>query len=270
MKINIRWAGLLLISLSFSLLAQRKLNQLKQQVPLANTQYQAIERHSAAFLRTQMSFSPSALTHGKRQVERMIEDRPTMRRYVTVNDPIYTYAVRMFAGAATGDRIAWHSEPPEIAAADSRLPSGGHLGYIRVNRTYLIGEHQGKERPGVELWECAIFEFNNMRQNRTIRKIDEEVLTGKLTNRQVYLKRVTQSEFKAMQESMEFYVTLWKPCMQAKGMATNPVGWWADMPSTYEEWIARYTDHNGYPWKDYNKDFDAMVSYRLKARNRQR
>ena len=259
-----RLSALLVFCLLFGLppllLAQETPKPPAVKAPVVKLTEEQIARRSPAYMRTQMPLPARALAYGKRQITRMLADRPSMRYYVTAGDPLYTYTLRMFAGAAAGTPIAWHNEPPENADGDHQYPNPDFPGFIRVNRIYRKGEHKGQERMGPELWENALFELNNIRNARAFDRLTNRVYDGKI-NKPKYIEGMTRLEFKALQENEEVYTTLWKPIMQSRGIAVDTPGWWDQVPSTYEAWIAGYTDLNDYPWDCYGKYYDDLTAY---------
>ncbi|HSJ02420.1 MAG: hypothetical protein ACAI34_10665 [Verrucomicrobium sp.] len=70
--------------------------------------------------------TPEQLEHGKRQVEKMLTDRPGMAVYhekkdgkevqLTEGDAIYRWAVKAYAGRYVGEPVFWDGDAPAARA----------------------------------------------------------------------------------------------------------------------------------------------------------
>jgi hypothetical protein len=207
------------------------------------------------------------LAFGERQVEQMVMDRPKMAGYLQKDDPVWRYCVRQYAGEAVGQRITWNNEPPEgDAEADHQTPTQTQAGFIRVRRYALPPGTKQRERNGEDLWASAIFELTNIRGSKQFERLYDEACDGKL-DKQGFVDGFTKQEYKALQDSIVIYHALWEPRMKARHLPTLPYYWQTNIPPTYEQWIAGYSDPKGYPWNCYGKYFDEeIVPYRKKMK----
>ncbi|MCW3098310.1 MAG: hypothetical protein JWL77_3928 [Chthonomonadaceae bacterium] len=208
------------------------------------------------------ALSAKELAYGEKQMEEMVRDRPEMGRCVHKGDPIWQFCARQFGGEASGVSIDWNNSLPDGANGDHQIPYGSQVGYIRV-RSYDPGRKQ--DNTCEELWSYAVYELCNIRSNKQQEVIWYAALSGKI-NRQEYIKRSAVLEYQALPYTVWIYNTLWKPGMEAKGIETTPDLWGLDVPDTADEWLAQYTDPNGYPW-DYGKQYDDAVMPILRQRS---
>ncbi len=202
------------------------------------------------------------IAHGQKQVEQMIQDHPAMAACAEPNGSILAWCVRQFAGAVVGQRITWDNGVPMAASdgADHIGPDGDTPGSLRLSNT--LHDANGGERTasGEELWAGAVYELNNMVNDPEFDRIDEQACAGKL-DKSVYIEQVTRLEYVASLKTAQVYRHLW-PSAQSQS-ENNPAAWCANIPDTYEEWIAAYTDKSSYPWDSWGTYYhDDMASYR--------
>lgn len=80
--------------------------------------------------------SPRDIAFGNQQVQKMLADRPLMRRLVKPSDSIYSWTSRQFAGEQTKEKIYWKGTtddplPPQYVAF-STLPGPGICASINL------------------------------------------------------------------------------------------------------------------------------------------
>ncbi len=66
--------------------------------------------------------SAEALAHGRKQVEKMLKDRPAMAQYGEEIEFLRSWAARKFAGEDMGSLIDWDSTPPLHSDAEHIAP----------------------------------------------------------------------------------------------------------------------------------------------------
>jgi tetratricopeptide (TPR) repeat protein len=104
-----------------------------------------------------------SLKHGRRQVEKMLRDRPAMAQYGEKAKILNDWAARKFAGEDLHEEIFWEAAMPAVYwTAEHRMPEPGTPGHIQIARTYNDGPNKGKDRSFEELWRDAVFELNNI------------------------------------------------------------------------------------------------------------
>src|SRR5205814_1941164 len=118
-----------------------------------------------------------------------------------------------------------------------------------------------------ELWARAVFELENMRSTPAFEALYEQVCRGELTREQ-WIRRNTMLEYEAGKRTAEVYRKIWKPMREARGEPTSGSDWMEDSPATYEEWIAGYSNPDGYPWSFWGRYYDEEVEPYLRAINK--
>lgn len=199
--------------------------------------------------------SSADMAFGEKQVETMVRDRPEMGKYVHPGDPIWEFCAHQYGGEAIGQRILWNSAPPVGGAtAEHELPYMGSVGKIRVS---LIDPERKTSNTCEELWSYACFELCNIRQFKSQDDAWDAALTGKI-NRQEYIKRASQLEYRAYPYTLWIYNTLWKPAMDTKGIQTRPELWGSTIPGTVDAWFAQYEfeESKTYPAVPYGTGYD--------------
>ncbi|MGH7774831.1 MAG: hypothetical protein ACREQA_21615 [Candidatus Binatia bacterium] len=206
--------------------------------------------------------SAEALEHGKDQVQRMLRDRPAMKRYVTEGDAIWQWAVRKYAGEDLATTIDWSPDPPDKPDAynsDHSIPTHKARGFIRVRETYSSGSRTGRKRSFEELWYDAVFELHNISNAPRFLQVFEEARRGKLS-KELWIKKNTQIEYDALRRVVDFYKSSWLPWSRTKGFQSDPRIWRVHLPQSYDNWIRLYIDRSGYPWDTWGCYYDDMVA----------
>ncbi len=206
------------------------------------------------------NLSPEELEFGELQVERMVGDRPEMTRYVAKGDPLWQFCARAFAGEIIGERIFWEGSLPagNEYQSDHRDPYKGEKGYIRIRKEYGSGYLEGTLLPCEELWSCAVFEFENLRNHNAFTMLFERGLQGKLS-REEWIRQHTRLEYEALRRTAAQYQKLWRPQAEKRGIWTSGQYWGADIPTNYESWISLYRDPGSYPWNVYGRWYDREI-----------
>jgi hypothetical protein len=204
--------------------------------------------------------STADLQHGESQLEQMLQDRPEMRKMVTKGDAIWLWVVRQLAGEACHQRIVVEDfkEPPFECA--SQFHNDGNSAVIRLRKT----DRTGQSIPAEILWHAFIFECFNIKHGPDSDTISNQANNGKLSRKQ-YIEGITRYEFEAFRDTVNFYETVYLPFAIDHNYVTDPELWGMRAPSTYEAWIAQYTDPAYYPYDSYGAFYDSQIVPYLKA-----
>jgi len=108
------------------------------------------------------------------------------------------------------------------------------------------------------MWACVVFELENIRGWRADAKLYQMALSGQLT-REEWVRESSRLEHSALRRAAADCNLLWRPIARSKHLRTTPGFWGLDTPETYDEWIALYTDPNGYPWNAFGRYYDQQV-----------
>lgn len=252
------------LNANLSLISKQRLQSPAQGSPVHILTEAAVGTKSAAV-------TAQNLISGESQIRKMMQDRPEMRRYVKLNDPVWTFCVRQFAGEAVGEPILWNNDPPEYqdGNAENQGPLHGEKGWIRVRPCKTVGKRMGRKRSGEEMWSDAIFELFNIHNSVGFNRLYDAALADKVS-RQDWITGNTELEYVAERKMASFYKRVWQPNMKIKGIVSHPETWQLGLPDTYEEWIAQYTDKSSYPWNIWGKYYDEQIVPYLKAVRKQK
>lgn len=206
------------------------------------------------------NLSPAELAFGERQMARMVKDRPELKRYVSRTDAVWQFCVRAFAGEVIGEPIFWENSLPEGYAylADHQDPYQGRRGNIRIRRTYPSGSESSRPLSCEELWSCAVFEIENIRNYKAFNALFEQALKGALS-REDWVRENSRLEYGALRRTAEDFARLWLPLATSRRISSNSELWAVDIPTTYESWISLYRDPAGYPWNAYGRYYDRQI-----------
>lgn len=209
-----------------------------------------------------MELTPADLGHGKRQVERMLADRPGMavyRRakddkagYVGEGDVVYQWAVEAYAGKYVGERVFWMPDEPSGADANHGRVESSSLYTVQIRNM------TGSGRSAFEkMWAWLAFEMHNMSMGTAWLEIQLLGLEGTVSADE-YAKGCAKVEWQAIQKMDRFRQEVWLPWTVAQGFKSDEDVWrWRDQED-FEKWISHYTDPECYPWKNYRVDYDHM------------
>ncbi len=118
--------------------------------------------------------SAEALEHGRKQVEKMLKDRPAMAQYPDQAEFLRAWAARKFAGEDIGSLIDWDPTPPLHSDAEHLAPEGNLHGCILLEPRYSDSPKQGQARSFEELWAGAVFELHNINYAKEFVRLHKE------------------------------------------------------------------------------------------------
>jgi len=206
------------------------------------------------------NLSVADLAYGEEQMAKMVKDRPEFARYISRDDVIWQFCVRAFAGAAIGERIVWNNTPPEHYGyrSENLGPYQGRPGYIRIRKNSDSGDDRGRPLSCEELWSCAVFEIENIRNHKAFMVLFYRALDGKLS-REKWVRGCSMLEYNALQRTKKDFAKLWLPGVGTRPMTVTKSFWGADIPDNYEGWISIYRDSNDYPWNVFGTYYDSQI-----------
>ncbi len=193
--------------------------------------------------------SVKKLEHGRKQVLKMLKDRPDMGKYININDAIWKWIVKKFAGEDLLDTINWTPEQPlSDYPAEYSSPTTKKRGCIRIRDHFE------------PYWTSAVFELYNIANTANVNKIDQKVLAGRLLKKD-YIEECAKLEYKAIKKTKRFYKAIWKPWAKKKGFPTNPHTWFGWVPNSYNKWIKRFKKKADYPWGCFGRHYDKLKKW---------
>ncbi len=205
-------------------------------------------------IRDDFVMSKENILHGKEQLQQMVLDRPKMMQLVEKNDMIWQWVVNKFAGEDVQSPIFWK------ASSDKSFPIPTGVNAVHA---YPTKRTEGRiwvknTSNSEEMWAGLIYELHNIKNGKAFQTIEQDAKYW-LCSRNQYIRRYAQLEYKAAQETIEFYKNIWLPYCKSKNIKPNPQLWFYYLPDTFEKWMAGFTDPNGYPWHPYAAYYDRLV-----------
>jgi hypothetical protein len=219
-------------------------------------------------LRPPYQLSTQHLAHGKKQLQQLLLDRPSMSQLVALDDPIAEWVILQLAGASIKTPIYWQ----DSASRSFPIPSGVNAvhAYPTAKTEARVwvrpNDNSGLAPSGVaeQQWAGLVYELHNIQNGSAFEAIEEDAKKLRCTQAE-YIERYARLEYQAAQATAQFYRELWKPFCQSKGRSTIPQYWFYYLPSTFEEWMAGFTNPEGYPWHPYAGYYQQLVRERVQG-----
>ena len=161
------------------------------------------------------------LEHGRRQVERMLRDRPAMGGHGERAAFLQRWAERKFAGEDFGEPIDWDSTPPLHSDAEHLAPDNGDNAAILIEEHYTEGPHAGQPRSFEELWAGAVYELHNVAFARDFIRLHEEAERGTIS-RNDFVAAILKLELLAAQRTRAFTYSSFCPGRRTKKWPPTP------------------------------------------------
>jgi hypothetical protein len=188
------------------------------------------------------------MLHGDVQLRAMRKDRPRLAEIGKPGDALWLWTTEAFAGKTCGTLVEWDSRSPVgKASAHYLMPARGIPARIRVgnvdNELKFASE---------KMWAELIFELHNLAYYTDIQRICERALKGEISSRE-FVKGVFLIEYRAVQDTRQFYARFYLPYAARTGLSTDPdlwfmhECWWKEGNSAFAE----FDDWSEYPWVPY-------------------
>lgn len=204
------------------------------------------------------TLSQADLKFGESELNRMLADLPEMKQWIKVGNPLWTIAVKQFAGEAIGQHIEWDStklDEMDFFASHNSSPHSGKLASISLQRC----DHDGKQIGAEELCRHFFFEtFNIRNHSKFVREFQLACFTK--TSREDYVQKNAKLEYAAIRAIANFYQQTVKPWADQSKIKTHPGMWNVPLDPTFEIWMKQYTDRSGYPWRFWGAQYDNFVA----------
>jgi len=205
--------------------------------------------------------SDEALQHGRRQVARMLADRPPMAQHGDRAEFLRQWAARKFAGEDFGEPIDWDPSPPLHSDAEHLAASDGEHAAILVEALSTEGPNEGRPRSFEELWAGAVYELFNVSFSREYVRLNNEAEEGKVSKR-AFVEGILKYELEAAQQTRAFYIHEYLPWAEKHRLPTDPSLWFCDWWDTPKTVLKSFTDKSAYPWRPYARTHDWATVHR--------
>lgn len=195
-----------------------------------------------------------ALEHGRKQLLKMLADRPLMNRYLDESDDLWSWAAWKYGAKIAGSKVVWDSSPTDDphCSAQHHIPTHGEDGTIRIRDLSLDDFLNNKTAAFDRLWSGAVFELHNIENAAEFDELYDRAKSGDVTEEE-FVKSMFTIELKAGQRTRKWYVELYLPHAKKYGIPTYPENWscgdWGSPTSLF----LRYTDKEAYPWTPYSR-----------------
>ncbi|BDS10452.1 MORN repeat-containing protein [Aureispira anguillae] len=204
--------------------------------------------------RNNFVMSNENIRRAQEELEQMLLDRPNMSKIIDREDIIWQWVVHKMAGEDIQSPIYWQAQ----SSKSFPIPTG-----VNAVHAYPTKKTEGriwvKNNPNPEeMWAGLIYELHNIKNGTAFQAIEQDAKQLQCTKK-AYILRYARLEYKAAQETIEFYKKIWLPYCKAKGIKPNPQLWFYYLPNSFEQWMAGFTDKNGYPWHPYAAYYDRLV-----------
>jgi hypothetical protein len=210
------------------------------------------------------SLDKESLEHGRIQLEKMLNDRPLMRTYLKPSDEIWNWAWRKYSEKIDGARIVWNaSRPGGGRLAESMPPFDRMPGQIMVRNIIIdpkLSDTQAVTRKQMAfetLWLAVVFELHNIENTKDYPDVCESVRRGNM-DEETFVKTMFFHEFKAMQLTRKWYVSIFLPHAKTHHLLTDPSDWYCNMWGPPESIFSQYKDKNAYPWNPWASYFSMI------------
>jgi hypothetical protein len=218
--------------------------------------------------------------HGRKQVVRMLADRPAMaaciardgkKRVLVPADAVWKWVANAYGTRVLGQVVKWESRDLDKLShylADHTIPTRNKPGLIRI-RSRFSSRPGGKLRDAKfdELWAACVFELINIRNAEGFMKVYHEALAGKVSL-DSWVRRNTKLEHGALIELKTFYFKTWKPWAVKNKLRISTAPWRTMVPEDYDKWIARYERMKHNPYQYWQKYYKRHIVPYVKARKR--
>jgi tetratricopeptide (TPR) repeat protein len=202
--------------------------------------------------------SAEAMDHGRRQVRKMLADRPAMAEYAPESEFLRDWAARKFAGEDLGSPVDWDPEPPTDSDAEHTAPGETEHGSIQVHPEYTHGRRAGRPRNFEELWAGAVYELHNINNARHFVELHERAAAGKVS-KEAFVGGIVKHEVVAAQQTRAFYLKMFLPFAAKQQLSTQPPLWFAQWWDQPDEALKGFTDKSAYPWQPYARQYDWLT-----------
>ena len=148
------------------------------------------------FLTSGSCYSQTELkrTFGHRQLEQMVEDRPSISKIIQQHPRVRQKLIDCFNGANTGHRVYWVASSISEAMAAHAPKKGGYPAHIWVANSSKISP--------TDLVASAIYEFYNLEGDfLSIRRL---ALSSKI-GKQQFVDRCLKLEFAALKKAGDYF-----------------------------------------------------------------
>lgn len=169
-------------------------------------------------------FAECPKQYGQRQVQQLIDDRPSVGRTVVDRERLHAWLNEQFEGHSEVGRIVWdHTEPASGRKSEyfPRFYASGSPAYIRLTNNPSV-----KDRDLVIL---LIFELANVRNSVEAKEIAHLAAEGEIDSEE-FFKRNARLEYSALIKTKSLVADLF------------PLGI-AQVPGTWEVWLNGVADH---------------------------
>ncbi len=201
-----------------------------------------------------------ALEHGRKQVQRMLADRPKMAQHADTMQALLQWATRKFAGEGIGARIDWNPEFLDTgrgAVADHSSGDDGKNMTLSLAR-YSVAEDgaaPGPELSFEELWSALAFELHNIPDDAEFESLGDKAGRGVITLPEYVAKCFALSQ-KSAQLTQALYVSVVLPWAREHKIRTDAREWSRVTLGDLSDLEKYFPNESEYPWRPLARSYD--------------
>jgi hypothetical protein len=200
--------------------------------------------------------------HGRKQLLKMLADRPLMNQYLDESDDLWSWAAWKYGAKIAGSNVVWDSSPTVDAncPAQHRMPTHGKDGAVQVRKVSLDDVMNNKAAAFDRLWSGAVYELHNIENAAEFDELFHRAKCGTVTEEE-FVKSMFTIELKAEQRTRKWYVELYLPHAKKYGIRTYPENWCCTDWGSSTSLFLCYTDKEAYPWTPYSRYYAELRAH---------
>lgn len=177
-----------------------------------------------------------ARTFGHRQVEQLIEDRPSMVGVVIPGSPASAWCVSQFNSGYFGSRIHWDNTEPQFGTGAECIMQAD-LRYappcIRIS--------SGREVSGKDKWISLIYELENIRNEPRLRTLKKRAYTNAISEDE-FVRECQRLEFQVIGRIREHF-SKWREFGESsKTTLSTGEHWVLNTPTNFDQYLKAAED----------------------------
>jgi len=197
------------------------------------------------------------LTRGERQIKALCHDIPALSYYTRPEDDIYIFLVRKFAGEDIVGGVLWDAR---VCASDAEHDPPYRNRSARIRLRHGSAEAAtSKEEEFEKYLSLLVFELHNLQSHRRYHELATLARSGDIS-KMGFIREVMRLEFEALRRVRAWCLDMYVPFASKKGMRVRPNLWNMELELEFDEFIARFSNEDDYPWSYFGDYYDEVKS----------
>lgn len=202
---------------------------------------------------------PEDLSDGRRQVEKLLEDRPRMGTCFESANPLHVWSAVRFEKKYNNAPVRWDPWYPveQDAPAYHRYSSLNGAWCIHVSSTYRTGENLGRKHTSDELWYSVLFELENVANQPKANRLRERAQRQSISRREFVLG-ILKLEYEAALRTRAFVVHVYYPWCVKQQVSPSLAEWRIAGWLTFDDFVLLHPENESQRWNLYGQQYDAL------------